>query len=47
MKSMMVWWPKWIEVATAVTAELLLTGVQILDRETIRVKFHRDIVITS
>ena len=36
-----------VEVAGAITAESLLSGVQILDGETKGIKFNRNIVITS
>jgi len=47
MKSMMLWWPQGVEVAAAITSELLLTGVQILDGETMGIKFNRNIIITG
>lgn len=47
MKGKVLWWPQWVEVAAAVTSELLLTGVQILDGETMGIKFDRHIIITG
>jgi hypothetical protein len=44
----MVWLEaKWIEIPTAFTSELLLPRWKILDGESSRVKFHRNIIILS